>query len=357
VKFYNIFLKALRSALWGDDFDYRLEPAVFQRVMEIAEEQVVAGLVFDVLSRQDTKIGLDATINYIAQNEQIKNSNDLINNELISFVESANNNKFDCLIVKGQTIGRLYSNLDLRASGDIDILMLNDYSDSKIILERMMGVVLPEKMIEKELSFFYGETRFDVHRNIVDFCCSKHQRFWDELLKKKRDCYYFVDIKDVKVRTLPPTINVVYVFLHLFFHFIREGVALRQFCDWAMALHHYKDEIDRNKRSDILDGIGVKRAFCAFGSVSVDYLGLPKDEFPLVLNDKDRCLSKTILQDVFKGGNFGRKNHQSKSTLGYKFETMRLIIKNNIRYYKLAPSEMRMMVPKMIGINIKLLFG
>ncbi len=357
MKFYNILLRALRSALWGDEFDYKLEPAVFQRVMEIAEEQVVSGLVFDVLSRQSTKIGFDATINYIAQNEQIKNSNDLINEELISFVNSANNNKFEYLIVKGQTIGCLYPNPNLRASGDIDILMLNDYSVSKIILERMMGVVLPEKMIEKELSFFHSETRFDVHRNIVDFCCSKHQRFWDELLKNNRDCNCFVDIKGIKVRTLPPTINVVYVFLHLFFHFIREGVALRQFCDWAMVLHHYKDEIDRNNLSGILYNIGVKRAFCTFGTVIVDRLGLPQEDFPLELDDKDRCLSETILQDVFRGGNFGRKNHQSTSTLGYKFETMRLIIKNNIRYYKLAPSEMRMMVPKMIGINIKLLFG
>lgn len=353
----DYLLKALRHALWGNTFEEEINKDLFFHVMSLADEQVVAGLVFDVLSSQKTQIGFDATLAYIGQNVQIRSANSSLNDELKKFVKAAEDNKFDCIIVKGQTVGCLYPNPELRVSGDIDVFLKDEYSKSKRILERMMAVDLPEKLLEKELSFFHGETRFDVHSNIVDFCCSKHQHYWDGMIKQIWDGCFFVEIEGVKVRTLPPTINAIYVFLHLFYHFIREGVALRQFCDWAMVLHSYKDKIDRGMLFDMLDGLGVVKAYRAFGTVIVDELGLAVDEFPIPLNDNDRKWKGMILDDVFKGGNFGRKNHLSTSTIGYKMETMRLIVKNNLRYYGLAPAEMRMMIPKLIGINLKLLIG
>jgi hypothetical protein len=62
---------------------------------------------------------------------------------------------------------------------------------------------------------------------------------WDSLIEKEWQEKYFVEIDGVKVRTLSPTLNAAYVFIHLFFHFIREGVSLRPFCDWAIVLHYY----------------------------------------------------------------------------------------------------------------------
>lgn len=97
-------------------------------------------------------------------------------------------------------------------------------------------------------------------------------------------------------------------------------------------------------------------AFCALGTILIDCLGLPQNEFPFALDD-DRKWEEKILQDIFRGGNFGKQNHKATSELGYKFETMCLAIRNSFRYYKLAPSEMRMMIPKKVGINLRLLLG
>lgn len=353
----SCLLASLKCALWGCTFDEELNAESFSRIMKLAEEQVVAGLVFDVLSNQKTKIGYGITVKYLSLKEQIKNSNYLLNNELKEFVKKAAANQFNYLIVKGQTIGLLYPNANLRASGDIDILMKGDYLSNKLELERMLNIHLPDKMKEKELSFYQGKTRFDLHKNIVDFCLSKHQLYWDNLLNSVWDENNNVELEDLKVRILPPTVNAVYVFLHLFFHFIREGVALRQFCDWAIVLHHYKDEIDRNLLAEILNNLGVINAYRAFGTIVIDSLGLPIEEFPIYIDENDRRWKDMILDDIFNGGNFGRKNHHLTSVMGYKFETMCLMVRNNIRYYSLAPSEMRMMIPKMLRINLRLLFG
>jgi hypothetical protein len=168
---------------------------------------------------------------------------------------------------------------------------------------------------------------------------------------------YMVKIGEENVMTLSPTVNVAYVFLHLFFHLMREGVSLRQFCDWAMVLHHYHGEIDTDKLIIILQDLELFDAFCALGVILVDCLCLPKNEFPFVLDNDDRKWKDKILQDIFRGGNFGKQNHKATTAFGYKFETMCLAIRNCFRYYKLAPSEMRMMIPKMAKINLRLLLG
>jgi hypothetical protein len=99
------------------------------------------------------------------------------------------------------------------------------------------------------------------------------------------------------------------------------------------------------------------RGYKAFGCILVDELGLQEEEFPMHLTDDDRRWKVKILHDVIRGGNFGKRNHKAKSGFGFKLETCRMIVRNCIRYYHLAPSEMRMMIPKIIKINVKLILN
>lgn len=347
--------ESLRCALWGGHFKENLAPSSFGYLMDLAEEQVVAALVFNVVSKQEKKVGLKETMRYIGLLNQIKNENESLNDELSSFVEMSEANHFIYLIVKGQTIAQLYPNPSLRASGDIDILLKDDFLQSKKKLEKMMAIKLPDKMIEKEVSFYHGNKRYDVHSSIVDFCCAKHNELWGKEMAKVWEQNFIVMIGDCRVRTLPPTLNAIYVFLHLFYHFIREGVALRQFCDWAMTLHSYRDRIDRNHLSNFLQKLDMIKAYRAFGTILVCELGLPREEFPIVLDVNDMKWVEPIKNDIFKGGNFGRKNHKAKNPWLFKAETFCLITRNCFKYFSLAPSELRMMIPKMIGVNWRLI--
>ena len=216
---------------------------------------------------------------------------------------------------------------------------------------------LPHKMLEKEIAFKRSGITYELHNELIFYGVKKNRAFWREIMDSEWKEWHDVIVNGVSVRTLSPTVNVAYIFIHLFFHFIREGVALRQFCDWTMVLHYYKDEIDRTKLREILQKLDMIKAYQAFGSILVDELGLPKEEFPFELNNNDRKWKDSILSDVFKGGNFGRKNHKAKSSWQYKVETFFLMSRNCIKYYVLAPSELRMMIPKMIGINLRLLLN
>lgn len=345
----------LRSALWGYDFQDKVSKEEFEEVMNLAKEQTVYGLAFDALSQQAVKGQYDKRqlLKAYAKAEKIKRQNEKINKELISFARRSQDVGLQCLVVKGQLIGCLYANPMVRTSGDIDFLVPNISSK---LSDAFPNVQFPEVMKEKELGFKHNGIVYELHSRLIDFGCKRHQEIWEGLIAEewKKDCY--VEVSGEKVKTLSPTMNAVYLFVHLYFHLIREGVSLRQFCDWAVMLHHYKDEIDRKQLNEIFSQLDMVRGYKAFGCILVDELGLQEEEFPMLLTDDDRQWKKKILHDIFLGGNFGKRNHKAKSALGFKLETCRIIVRNSIRYYGLAPSEMRMMIPKVIKINMKLLF-
>ena len=344
---YFSFFPILCSSLWGHSFQKALTSKQFLHVMALAEEQTVFGLVFDVL--KDVQIdGLtDRSVIYtsVGRSEVIKQQNLVLNKELVWFAGKIEEGGLDCLVVKGQTIAQLYQKPELRQSGDIDFLLPTDLGYNLNLNRIFPDAGITERLSEKEFGFDHNNTRYELHIRLLDFGCKKHQKLWDTIEaselshgKYGKDNGYFVDVDGMKVRTLSPTTNAAYVFLHLYFHLMREGVSIRQFCDWTMVLHHYHDEIDRQQLTDIITKLDMLNAYKAFGCIVVDELGLPEKEFPMELTDNDRQWKDKILYDIFRGGNFGKQNHKAKSAFGYKMETLRLAVRNSIRYYRLAPS-------------------
>ena len=212
-------------------------------------------------------------------------------------------------------------------------------------------------MKEYEVGFKHNGVLYELHTSLRGWAKKKHQVIWDALMEKEWKEQQYVEIDTVKVRTLSPTLNAAYVFIHLFSHFIREGVSLRQLCDWAMVLHHYKNEIDKDKLLEILLDLNIFDAYCSFGTILTDHLGLPVEEFPLTLGDNDRKWQNKILKDIFGGGNFGKLHHQAHSSWKYKMETMRIAIRNSFRYFFLCPSEIGGMIPRLVKGNLKILFS
>lgn len=346
----------LRLALWGKAFDAVIAKKELARLIKLAQEQTVLGLVFDAVSQKSAKGQYDKrqVFQVFALTEQIRVQNAVINKELVSFANRCQNAGIKYLVVKGQTLGCLYAKPELRSSGDIDFLV-PDISQN--LSDVFPGVHFPEVMKEKELGFKFNNIVYELHTRLIDFGCKSHQKVWENIIAGEWKKEYCIEIDGVKVRTLSPTANAVYLFLHLYFHLIREGVSLRQLCDWAVMLHHYKNDIDNAALKDILRQLDMMRGYKAFGSILVDELGLPEADFPLELTAGDRIMKGKILEDIFRGGNFGKHNHKAKSAIGFKMETFRMALRNSMRYYRLAPSEMRMMIPKMIKINMKLVLG
>ncbi len=342
----------LREALWGTPFNELVSPGEARRLISMADKQTVTGLVIDMLIRKDVRMEQQKVFEAYGYLEQIKQQNRVMNAEVAAFARLMADTKTEYIMVKGQTLATLYPDPLLRMSGDIDFLV-KDYRHAAEVLKRHWDIDLPKHLAEKEISFTHGQTLYELHTYLIDFGSSRHKRYWENAMAKSSLTYIIIGGERVVV--MEPTLYVAYVFIHLFFHFIHEGIGLRHLCDWAVLMHRYANETDKERLKEVLQGVGLLKAFKAFGSILVDQLGMA--DFPLSLSEKDRNLQQRILKDITKGGNFGRDNRNVRSVgLKYKVETMWLTLVNSIRYCSLAPQEMLLMTYRRIIVNLKLLF-
>ena len=347
----------LRSSLWGEAFQGEVSKEEFARVLKLAKEQTVYGLVFDAISQLKGNYDKRLVFEGLSVSQTIQGQNERVNKELKEMVRMFDESCINYLVVKGQTYSVLYPKSELRMAGDIDFLIHQEYHSVKCLIEQQFLVNLPENVIEGEIEFIHNNVPFELHTRLRTYAKKKHQAVWDALMEKEWQEKYYVEIEGVKVRTLSPTLNAADVFIHLFFHFIREGVSLRQLCDWAMVLHHYKDEIDKEELAQLLSDLDLIDACRAFGTILTDKLGLPVSEFPMSLGETDRKWQVKLLKDRFGGGNFGKLHHQAQNSWRFKIETLQLTIRNTLRYYRLCPSEIGGMIPRLIKGNLKILFS
>ena len=351
----QIFFALLRNALWqtAEDFLGKLAREASEALLRMAEEQTIVGLVVDALIRNNIRMEQQVVFEAFGALEQIKESNRKVNKELLLLAELMEAKGLDYVVFKGQTTAALYPDPLLRMPGDIDFLVC-DYNAAQNIFQNEWGISLPNRVIDKEVVFEHNSVIHEMHTQLIMFRWREHQRYWERMMQRLHQSVVLVDGKEVK--TLSPNIYAVYVFAHLFFHFIREGIGLRQMCDWAVILDRYKNDIDQKQLLKDLDGLGIIKAYRAFGGVLTAHLGLK--HFPLPISEKDLKASEQILKDIMRYGNFGKPSRKVQQTgWRFKMETMGRTVRNCWKYFGVAPKEVGMIIPRLVELNMKLFFA
>ena len=129
-----------------------------------------------------------------------------------------------------------------------------------------------------------------MHFSLTDFYNKKRDAYWQHLLDDTPTATF--ELNGQKIATLEPTLHAFYIFQHLYEHLMELGVGLRQFCDWAVMMHSCREQIDHAKLRQYAETLGMDKAMRACGVILIDYLGLPEEDFPYRLTDKDRKYSK-----------------------------------------------------------------
>ena len=336
----------LRCALWGADVEH--VDADWNVVMQTAEEQAVLGIVFYGAERAMMgKVTQKQVFEWIGATEQIKVQNLQMNEELARFDRFMRKNGIDYRVVKGQIVGYSYPEPLLRQSGDIDLYFTPDHYKLCTDLLLQKGIKMDYDASEKHSVFDMNGIVYELHWTLNNFSREKWQQYFDDVLQ--RDKGMTVKVGDKEIPTISATVNALYIFIHLFHHLIHSGVGLRQLCDWMMWLHQYKDEIDREELKRHLQTLELERSYRVLGAILVEQLGLPENEFPLVITDKDRKRSIKIMADIMTMGNFGH-NKQKTRNLGlvHSMQTGWQMVCQSAKYVDLAPQEILGRVPDMV---------
>ena len=323
----------------------------WQELLSFAKKQTIIGIFWQGIQRLGdvaNKPSEDEVMDWMGEYTKIVRRNTKTDDAVAWLAKFMHSNDIGFFVFKGQTVASYYPTSEIRTSGDVDFYVFKrDWGRAKSLLEK--EVTITDDHSGQHLKFTKDGIPFEIHYHTAVFASGSKQRYWDELIDSYfEDVLDHVDINNVSVPTLPPTINAIYLFIHIYHHFLKEGIALRQFIDWMMFFESKHDEIVVSELTAKLERLGLLRAFKAFGAILTEVLGMETKYFPYSLTDNDKKYVDRILAIVLRYGNFGKYGRKEQQG-GWKHsvETGVRSFRHITQFFWLSPAENLLWIPKL----------
>lgn len=311
------FLELLKSGLWKKEARLSVyNDMSFEKVFQIATEQSVMGLVAAGLEQvKDIKVPREIALTAAGEVLQLEQRNTSMNQFIEELIEKLRSADIYTLLVKGQGIAQSYERPQWRAAGDVDFLLSKDnIIKAKRFLTTFTSTIEEDKQGLDHYSMSIGQWEVELHG-------SMRGRLWrrlDSTIDKAQDeVFYGGKVRswlNGHTQVFLPGIDedLIFVFSHVLQHFFKEGVGLRQLCDWCRFVWTYREKIDRRLLQKRLKEAGAISEWMAFSALAVEWLGMPDNDMPLyVTSNKWSRKAKKILQRIFETGNFGHNRDKS----------------------------------------------
>lgn len=301
-----------------------------------SQKQAVVGVAFfalEKLSRQGQKPPRNLLLKWFAVAENVKARNELLDNccgELLGLLAK---HDIKASILKGQGIACYYDNnlKPLRQSGDIDVFV-DGGMETAMAFAKAQG----QKNIEWDYKHLHLRRWHDVEVEM-------HYRVEVllNLRKNKKLQQWFSDHKnlmfgEINGLTTPNTeFNVFYILLHIYRHFLYEGVGLRQIIDYYFVLKANVNGKGHDAALDAVKAFGMVKFAMGLMWLMQEVLGMPRE---WMLWEPDEREGKYILEQVMQGGNFG--HHDNRLThKGGKMGAVKAICRHNWHLVSHYPQE------------------
>lgn len=322
-----------------------------------SSEQAIVGTMqigLERLPKKQLPADRRMMLQWIGITQVIEQKNMIINEAVVSLCKELTQYGIRFLVVKGQTLAPLYPKPSSRQSGDIDFLVHPDSWDKAIEALECRVASGDIEGYEKGNALKHVEwnkngVEYEMHRSLASLSCDRHQRYWDSIVMPEAwDEPWTVVINGYNVPTLAPSYNAIYVFEHIFEHFIKEGIGFRQFIDWFCLLKNESSHIDRSIMEQHLKGIGLFKAFCEMGAVLTDYLGLDKVFFPFAISERAHKTVPKLTNRILELGNFGHnKTYLQDRGVIHGVQRIGFMLRQASQYGHYAPAEAWGAIPHM----------
>lgn len=313
----EVFFALLRAGLWGDvNPDVQIDgPSDWQEVYRLANEQSVLGLVLAGLERSDIKPPKVLLLQWIGEVQIIEQRNKEMNAFVAELINKLRCADIYALLVKGQGIAQCYEKPLWRSSGDVDLLLSEDnYEKAKSILLPLASSYDVEEKYGKHIGLTLDGWSVELHGTQHSELSNRIDKVIDEV---QNDVFCGGNVRSWDnsgtIVFLPaPDNDVIFIFTHFIKHYFKEGVGLRQVCDWCRLLYTYKDSLNQGLLEKRIRKARLLSEWKAFAALAVDYLGMPIEAMPLYsVEVKWKRKAKTISDYILEVGNFGHNRDMS----------------------------------------------
>lgn len=341
------FFALVRAGLWERDVQLSHYGVVdFSEVYRLAEEQSIVGLVAAGIEHvSDIKVPQEVALTFVGSALQLEQRNLAMNNFVAMLIDQLRKEDVYTLLVKGQGIAQCYERPLWRACGDVDLLLNgSDYRRAVQYLTTLASKIDKEEIYKKHCSMLIDGWEVECHGTLrggkwsrLDYVIDsvQHEVFYNGSVRSwiNGDCHVFLPHQDC---------DVFFVFAHILQHFFKEGIGLRQICDWCRLLWTYRDTINQKILESRLKQAGAMTEWKTFSALAVDMLGFPSEAMPFYSPDK-KWVNKAnkVLSFIVETGNFGHNRNQNYHNK-YPYFIVKTIsfwrhLKDGMRYFLIFP--------------------
>lgn len=314
----DLFFELIQVAIGRRDSLSRIPSAEeWCELYGLSVKQALTGVCFCGVQRlaneQREKMQKGLMMQWFALAEGIKQRNEVMNSRCVEVQRSLAEDGMIGCILKGQGVAALYNlNLDLnlnegnnlgvyRQSGDIDVWV---DASREWVIDYVMGIAPTQEFDEKHIHFHvFEDVDVELHWIPVKSKSPKFDRILGEYFSKE-SCR---QVTNRSGEFCYPTIDfqLVHQLLHVYAHYVYEGVGLRQMMDLYFAQVALM-KLASEKRSEILDmfdRLGIMKFVAGTQYVLYVVFGLETDA---LLCTPDLKEGRLLIKEIETGGNFGQ---------------------------------------------------
>ena len=274
------FLELAKAGLWETEgrlssygeFD-------FSTILRIATEQGVVGLVAAGLEPvSDVIVPQKVVLQFVGQTLQIEQRNKAMNQFVAELVEKMHSDDINSILIKGQGVAQCYEKPLWRHSVDVDFLLSNaNYDKAVNLFKSLYHKSKNGGQYSKEFAFCTDQWMIELHGSLRTGLSASVDRHVDAALNSvfMRGNVRSWQNGTTQVFLPAPTEDVFLVFTHFIKHFYKEGMTLRQVCDWCRLIWTYRTEINVNWLESHLRKAGLMTEWKIFYNLASTYLGMP----------------------------------------------------------------------------------
>ncbi len=308
----TMFLKLLSASIFDnksiDDF---AEDINWNVIYEESINQTVVALIYESVCRLKKSKAPDSELILNWEEESMvsvmRNSN--IMYEHRALLELFGKKGIDCAVLKGAAAAVNYPKPDLRAMGDIDILVKEEEFEAVKRLMKDNGyeeiIIFPQ--VSHEAGFRKNNVKFEIHLNAPGVPDGELGENLSAEIQKIPESTVTARVGGIEFPKPETKYNGLILLLHVIHH-LGSGIGFRQITDWAMFVNNeLTSDVWQNDLEPMLREYKILNFTKVLTKMCCKYIGLPVEKC-IWCKDADDKVCDEFIKNVFDDGNFGKKN-------------------------------------------------
>lgn len=225
-------------------------------------------------------------------------------------ISEFNRHNIPLVLFKGAELRQYYPFPELRIMGDIDILIPKDQIQECEEIIEGFGYYQRNRYLNVVEYEHNSRKCFDLHSAIINKKSDSKLQFLNEIAWKNTINGEYCG---EKVLIFTPAFNLAYLMNHMYKHFIRAGVGIRQLCDITLYINKYDGKINWDSFWAIIQKTDIVEftTYVLYGCTYYLDSNLSWNKYVMQIKIKHQYM-ETFMRELVSGGVFGGDNFKKR---------------------------------------------